>query len=247
MLKHILLIAALLSITASPAFADFDAGKKAYDKKDWSTAIKELRPLAEAGDDRAMVVLGNMYNDGLGIIPSHKEAMALYKRAATEKNNTQGMDAVGAMYVSALGVDQNLQTALAWFHRSAMLGDQTGAFFYATIIFEGNKTPPNQVTPDLYHAYVWFKIAAAEKQNAKLQPIAAKFAKALAAKMLKADQVASADKEVAAWKPSDVKDLGPVPPDPPPAPAPVQGNVRNSSPPSKAPGTPLPHSEPLQK
>jgi len=243
MLKYILTIAALLSLAVSPAFAGFDEGKKAYDKKDWATAIKELRPLAETGDDRAMVILGNMYNDGLGIIPSHKEAMSLYKRAATEKNNTQAMDAVGAMYVSAVGVDQNLETALAWFHRSAMLGDQAGAFFYATILYEGNKTPPNKLAPDLYHAYIWFKIAAAEKQNAKLQAVCARFAQGLATKMLLGGQVIEGDKEVAAWKPVDIKTLGPVPPDPPPAPAPAM----NSVPKPKAQDKPLPHSEPLQK
>ncbi len=247
MLKYILTIAVLLSFMATPAFAGFDEGKKAYDKKEWAKAIKELRPLAEAGDDRAMIILGNMYEGGLGIIPSHSEAMRLYKRAATEKNNTEAMDAVGGMYVSALGVDQNLETALAWFHRSAMLGDQTGAFFYATILFEGNKTAPNKLAPDLYQAYVWYKIAAAEKQNAKMQSVCARLAQGLSNKMLLGDQVEKANKEIAAWKPVTVKDLGPVPVDPPQAPQQPKADPKNSVPSPKALERLLPHSDPIQK
>jgi TPR repeat protein len=244
MLKRILIILALLAVAFSPAFAGFDEGKKAYEKKDYAAAIKELRPLAETGDDRAMVILANMYEGGFGIIPSRKEALDLYKRAATEKNNTQAMNAMGAIYISALGVEQNLQTALAWLHRSAMLGDQTGAFLYATLLFEGNKNEPNKLTPDLPEAYKWFRIAASEKQSPTFQAYAAKMAQGLAGKMLLGDQVAKAAKEAAAWKPVDVESLGPVPADPPQL---VPAPTKNSSPPSAAPDKPLPHSEPLQK
>lgn len=253
MLQRILTVLVFLSLMPAAAFAGFDEGKKAYDKKDWPTAIKELRPLAEAGDDRAMIILGNMYNAGYGVIPSHKEAMSLYKRAATEKNNPQAMDVVGAMYFSALGVDQNIQTALQWFRRSAMLGDQTGAFFYATILFEGNKTDPNKLDPDVYNAYKWYKIAATENDNAVFKKDAATFARAIAEKKLTTDQVAKADKEVADWKPTDVttinETLGPVPVDPPQAPpAPVRdSSPTSSSPLLKSPDISLPHSDPLPK
>ena len=243
MLQRILFILVLLACMPAPAFADFDAGKKAYDKKDWPAAIMNLRPLAETGDDRAMILLGNMYASGYGVIPSHKEAFDLYKRAAVEKNNPQAMDALGAIYVSATGVDQNIKTALQWFLRSASLGDQKGAFFYATILAEGNKTPQNRITPDPYTAYKWFRIAASEKQNAKYQSYAAKISHGIAVKLLSAAQVAQADKEVAAWKPVDVKSLGPVPEDPPQAAA----QIKNSAPPPAAPNTPLPHSGPQPK
>jgi TPR repeat protein len=182
--------------------------------------------------------------------------MALYKRAATEKNNPQAMDVVGAMYFSALGVDQNIQTALQWFHRSAMLGDQIGAFFYATLLYQGNKTEPNKLEPDLYNAYKWYKIAATENENAVFKKDAATFARSLSERKLSADQVAKADKEIADWKPVDIKNidqaLGPVPEDPPQAPTPPPAPVKSASPTSsspllKSPGTPLPHSDPLPK
>ena len=217
MKKHVLIALTLITLS-SPAFAGIDEGRAAYDKKDWVTAIKELRPLAEAGDDRAMILLANMYSSGFGVIPSHKEALTLYRRAATEKNNPMAMDAMGAAYVSAIGVDQNLHTALEWFQRSASLGDQVGAFFYATILSEGNKTPPNELKPDLYNAYKWFKIAAAEKQIAKFSSSAQRIADGISSKkMLPEDQLAKADAEAAAFKPVEAKDLGPAPVEPPQA------------------------------
>jgi TPR repeat protein len=203
----------LFFLFSMPAFADFDAGKQAYDKKEWAVAIQELRPLAEAGDERALIILGNMYTDGLGVVANPTEGMKLYKRAAIEKNNSQAMCAVGAMYVSAVGVDQNLAMARDWFKRSAMLGDPRGAFFYATILFSGNKTPPNELEPDLYNAYKWFKIAATETQSPSVKTVAQEIADGIAKKFLKPEEIVKADKEVVDWKPVKSEELGPPPQD----------------------------------
>ena len=252
MLQRILLISFFLAFS-SPAFAGFDEGKQAYDKKDWLTAIKELRPLAERGDDRAMILLANMYAGGYGVVPSHEESLALYKRAAIEKSNPQAMDAVGAAYVSATGVDQNLATALEWFHRSAKLGDQMGAFFYASILVQGNKTAPNKIQPDPYAAYKWFKIAAANPQNPTFQQYSDKIAQGIIAKkMLTPEEIVKVEKEVAAWKPIEAKDLGPVPVDPPqtpkkPVPVPEKESTVKSLPPPAATDKPLMHSVLPQK
>lgn len=224
MLQPILLVLLFLSLLASPACAGFEEGKNAYNRKDWVGAITELRPLAEVGDDRAMIIIANMYNDGLGVIQSPAEAFSLYKRAAG-KNNTEAMVAIAALYTSGEGVDQNLNTAAQWFLRAANLGDQTGAFFYATILFRGNKSPTDDIKPDLYNSYKWFRIAAKEKQYPKYQQAAEELAKRVAEKFLPAEDVARADKEAASWKPIDVSSLGPAPADPavPATPPPEQG------------------------
>jgi TPR repeat protein len=216
---------------STPALAGFDEGKAAYDKKDYKTAVTQLRPLAEAGDDRAMVLLGNMYNEGSGVLISHHEAMRLFKKAAIEKNNTQAMDNIAAMYFSAIGTAQNIPAAIQWFERSAKLGDQTGAFFYATIFIQGNKTTP-QMLPDPMQAYKWFRIAAAEKQNDKLAASCANAADRIAAKLLDGPRKEAADKEVAAWKPVTAKELGAPPADPP--------EVPRQDPRKTAPSTPAP-------
>ncbi|MFH1158059.1 MAG: tetratricopeptide repeat protein [Pseudomonadota bacterium] len=212
-MARILLVLALVSFLSSPAFAGFKEGKDAYDRKDWVGAITELRPLAEGGDDRAMIILGNMYNDGLGVIQSHKEALSLYKRAATEKNNAEAMVALSAMSISGLGIEKNLNTALQWSQRAAQLGNQQGAFFYALILLRGNKSPTDDIQPDIYTSYKWFRIAANEKQDPKFQHAAEELAKRIASMKLTAEETAKADKEAADWKPVDAASLGPIPED----------------------------------
>ncbi len=223
MFKRLLAALFLAVLFAPPAYADvaapamqggFDKGLKAYNAQDWRDAVILLRPLADAGDARAMVLLGNMYENGYGLVLSHAEAMRLYKRAAIGKNNTAAMNAVAAMYVDGQGVPADIRTARAWFRRSALLGDQTGALFYAIILYQGSKNPRNPAKPHLDKAYKWYKICAAGKQNPGYAKACARAAAGLAAKFLKKDAVAALDKEAASWKPLEAKDLGPPPPDP---------------------------------
>ncbi len=55
-MKHIILaaslVALLVAILSAPALADFQAGLDAYKRKDYATALREFRPLAEQGKRR---------------------------------------------------------------------------------------------------------------------------------------------------------------------------------------------------
>ncbi len=147
-----------------------------------------------------------MYSNGYGVIASYKEAFSLYNRAA-EKNNPEAMLALGGMYTSGLGVTPNFNAAKKWFERAAFLGHQKAAFFYATILFRGNKSPADDLQPDLYAAYKWYKIAAATAGDQKIQKMALEIAGLLAKEKLKPEETAKADREAAAWKPLTVVDL----------------------------------------
>ena len=46
---------------------DFNKGMAAYNARDWATALKELRVLAEQGHANAQGNLGNMYYAGYGV------------------------------------------------------------------------------------------------------------------------------------------------------------------------------------
>ena len=210
-MQRFFIFMAVLCFFATPAFAGFEEGKKAYEKQDWVRAITELRPLAEAGDDRAMLLLGNMYSEGYGVMRSYKEALSLYKRAAVEKNNAEAMLAMGAMYTSGRGVEARLNTAKEWFLRAAELGSQQAAFFYATVLFQGNKSATDDIQPDAYQSYKWFRIAEKEPPAGHFQQAAKQIADLIAEKRLKAEDVLKADKEAAAWKPVTAESLGPPP------------------------------------
>ena len=60
------LVLALL-LVASPAYADFDEALVAYKHGDYTTALREFRPLAEQGDVGAQFHLGFMYRLGQGV------------------------------------------------------------------------------------------------------------------------------------------------------------------------------------
>ncbi len=192
----------------------FTDGKTAYEKKDWVKAITHLRPLAETGDDRAMVILGNMYELGLGVIPNHQVAMDLFKRAAITKNNTEAMVNIGSMFISARGVNTSYSTGLQWVKRAALLGNQSGAFVTGTLLARGNRTKEDRILADEYEAYKWFRIAERATPVTVFNKRAKAAADGIAARKITAEAAAKGDREVAAWKPVDAKTLGPVPVDP---------------------------------
>ena len=131
--KRILVALATVGLTAllsTQAFAGFLEGKKAYDKADWMTAIMNLRPLVEAGDARAAVLLGNMYLDGHGVNEDAVEAASLYRKAALA-HNTDAMVALAVLYQKGRGVDINIPVSRGWYERAARLGNQPAAFLYA--------------------------------------------------------------------------------------------------------------------
>lgn len=155
-LKTLVLVAVLFSSTA--AFAGFDEGKHAYDTKNWTQAILNLRPLAESKDPRAMVLLGNMYAQGYGVSADPVEAFNLYLSAA-RLGNVDGAISVATMYQKGTGTTVNTFLSIAWFERAAKMGSQLGAFFYGVHMFQGAKSEKQDIKPDHAEAYFWFRRA----------------------------------------------------------------------------------------
>jgi hypothetical protein len=115
-----LTLAAVLA--AVPAFADFQAGVDAYQKGDYVGAVKEWRPLAEAGDPIAQFNLGLLYLDGHGVPQSVAEAANWFRRAA-EQDYTEAQHNLGAMYGSGQGVKRDYVQAYKWLNICAAKGN----------------------------------------------------------------------------------------------------------------------------
>ncbi len=86
-LAGLALIAALcggftLGLTA-PGWAGWDEATAAYQRGDYATAIRELRPLAEQGVAEAQFNLGNMYDKGRGVPQDYVQAHMRYNLAAS--------------------------------------------------------------------------------------------------------------------------------------------------------------------
>ena len=90
------LIVSLL-VFSVPAMAQpaeqIEIGKRAYENRDYQTAFKILKPLADKGHAEAQLVIGDMYNIGRGVQQDNAVAIEWYRKAAEQGN----MDAIQMM------------------------------------------------------------------------------------------------------------------------------------------------------
>ncbi len=121
-LAGLALIAALcagftLCLTA-PAWAGWDEATAAYQRGDYATVVRELRPLAEQGDANAQNNLGNMYDYGQGVPRDDAKAVKWYRKAA-EQGNAGAQYNLGVMYGNGQGVPQDYAQAHMWYNLAA--------------------------------------------------------------------------------------------------------------------------------
>ena len=171
-------------ISAIPARADLEAGKRAYEQRDYTTALKELKLLAEQGNPEAQALLGLMYNLGRGVPLDVDQAMK-WSKAAADQGNAEGQCRLGSLY---------LKTDTAKGLRLLKLSAEQGfadAYLMLGLAYMNLKDAPL----DLVQADMWLQLAAAGGD-----PLAAK-QRARAEGQMTPDQVAKARLLTAAWKP----------------------------------------------
>ncbi len=111
----VILLVLLFGAAATPiAYADaLTLGTAAYSRGHYARAARELSPLAQRGNARALTMLGFMYEHGFGEPQAYTAAADLYARAAVRGNaSAQGM--LGLMYDKGHGVPQNFVLAYKW-------------------------------------------------------------------------------------------------------------------------------------
>lgn len=116
-------LALLLFLTLAAVAADFSAGLTAYQQKDYATAVKEWRPLAEKGDAPSQFNLGLMYVDGLGVPQDYNQALSWFQRSAQQDYPKAQLN-LGAMYASGKGVKRDYVQAYKWLNVCAAKGEQ---------------------------------------------------------------------------------------------------------------------------
>ncbi len=118
-----LVLALVVVLVATPAWADFLAGVDAYERGDYATALKEFRVLAEQGYAGAQNNLGLMYAEGQGVPQNHKEAVR-WLRLAAAQGDAQAQHNLGAMYAEGQGVPQDFVRAHMWWDLAAAQGNE---------------------------------------------------------------------------------------------------------------------------
>jgi hypothetical protein len=94
----------------------------AYDRSNYSTALKVWLPKAKEGDMKAQTYVGEIYERGLGIEPDYSLAAKWYQRAS-EQGYSSAQINLGHLYEKGLGVPQDKVKALYWYRKASDLGE----------------------------------------------------------------------------------------------------------------------------
>ncbi len=98
--------------------ADLDAGVKAHERGDYTTAIQIFQQLANQGNASAQNALGNMYHDGKGVPQDYAVAVGWYQNAA-DQGDAEAQYSLGLLYEKGRGVTQNYVLAHIWYNLAA--------------------------------------------------------------------------------------------------------------------------------
>ncbi|MEO7579171.1 MAG: tetratricopeptide repeat protein [Massilia sp.] len=153
----------LIAVAAACAFglpagaqAGFTEGANAYNARDYATALKEIAPLAQAGQADAQHLLGLMYYMGRGVARDYKLAMQWHRKAALQ-GKADAQYVVGAMYYTGNAVPQDHAQAAAWFRKAATQG-HAEAQHALGLLYRYHQAGLPQ---DLVLAYMLFNLSAA--------------------------------------------------------------------------------------
>ncbi len=117
------LVGLALLLAAPAAGQDLQKGWAANERGDYATALREWRPLAEAGNAHAQSLLGIKYYAGQGIPQDYAEAGKWFRLAA-EQGYDGAQSLLGVMYAKGQGVPQDWVQAHMWLNLAAAQGDE---------------------------------------------------------------------------------------------------------------------------
>lgn len=152
-----------LLLVVCAARADLEAGVEAVARRDYATALREFKPLAEQGNVVAQVNLGNLFMKGLGVRQNYGEAARWYRNAA-EQNERLAQSKLGILYYYGLGVPKDPEEAARWFEKAARQGEPSAQTVLATLYAQGEG-----VQRDLAQAYYWYTLAAEQGSEEALR------------------------------------------------------------------------------
>ena len=145
-----------------PASAGLAEGLAAYHAHQDARALKEIAPLARAGDADAQHLLGLMYYTGRGVARDHAQAFRWHRQAALQGKAADEY-VVGAMYYTGDAVPRDEARAVAWFRKAAEQGHTDAQYALGLLVRYHVAGLPE----DLVLAYMlWDRAAAGGHRNA---------------------------------------------------------------------------------
>jgi TPR repeat protein len=172
------------------AMAGFTEGANAYNARNYALALKEIAPLAKAGNADAQHLLGLMYYMGRGVQRDYPQALVWHRKAALA-GKADAQYIVGAMYYTGNSVPQDQKLAVAWFRKAAEQG-HAEAQHALGLMYRYHVAGMPQ---DVVLAYMLWNLAAASgNTNATGQ-------RASIAKQMTQEQIEEAQSMSRAWRP----------------------------------------------
>jgi uncharacterized protein len=153
-LRTLLALCALLCCNA--AVAGLQEGYDALARKDYATAIKEYRPLAERGDPEAQYRIGRLYEFGFGYPKDQAQGIAWVRKAAAQ-GHVDAQQELGFVYATGDGVKQDYVQAVEWFRKAATAGDAQAQYNLGLLYAKGQG-----VNKDYGQAIDWWRKAATQ-------------------------------------------------------------------------------------
>jgi TPR repeat protein len=133
--------------------ADLVKGIGAFKSGKYKTALAELRPLAEQGDDMAQYILGAMYRLGKGVPMNEKIGVMWFTKAA-EQGRADAQYYVGTSAFWGRGMPLNYKIAQKWFTKAAKQGHGDAQDFVGHGYEYGQG-----VLKDFVRAYMWYNLS----------------------------------------------------------------------------------------
>lgn len=147
-------ILAAHTMFCAPALAGLKEGIDASKRGDHSTALRELAPLAEAGEIEAILIMADTYLNGRGVPVDHRRAALLYRKAADAGEPIADLK-MGLLYYAGTGVVEDPIEARRWFELAAGKGVIQAKTILATMLILGKGGPQ-----DVNRAFLVYQDAA---------------------------------------------------------------------------------------
>ena len=158
--KRMLLSCFCAAILTGSASADqLSEISNIYIAGNYKEAIKQFKPLAKRGNNKAQHYMGVMYDFGRGVPQNYKEAAKWYRLSAEQGNVTAQYD-LGVMYDYGRGVNRNYSEAVKWYRLAAIQGHKRSQYNVMMMYLIGSG-----VVQDIVMAHVWSNIIAANSSS----------------------------------------------------------------------------------
>src|SRR4030065_430137 len=200
----LLILLLSISMTVTAYSGQFEDATAAYERGDYATAFRLMKPLAEKGDAKAQHNLGVMYDYGRGVPQDYTEALKWY-RSAAEHGIPEAQHHLALMYYQGQGVRQNYAEAGKWYRRAAEQGMADTQVNLGIMYYHGQG-----VSRDYVLAHMWLNLAASQHPASVREDLNdAVHYRDIVNSLMTPAQIAEAERLARKWKPKkEGKEMG---------------------------------------